>query len=207
MAISDEWRIGDAERARATGILDEAWAVGKLTRDEHSERVEAALQAHTYGDLGRLLADLGATPESVSVCASHDNAGIVRLAPGSDTDHMTCILGDAVWASGRTMAKHTTVRAFMGDSCFDLTSMAWASDHITIDLTLVMGDAIILAPDGVRIEDWVSRVLGEVKIRGLAQPGRDAPVLTLRGVNILGDVVIYGPGSKKFAKYQKKWNR
>ncbi|MGK2350956.1 DUF1707 SHOCT-like domain-containing protein [Cutibacterium sp. V947] len=207
MTIPDDWRIGDAERARASDILDEAWTLGKLTRDEHAERVEAALQARTYGDLGGLLSDLGATVGSVAVPAHPGHGEAVRIVPGPEADHMTCIMSDTVWASGRTMAKLTTVTGFMGDPCFDLTSMPWASRHITIDLTIVMCDATFLVPDGVRIEDSMSRVLGDLTVRGLSQPGLDGPVLTLRGTSILSDVDIHGPGSKKYARLRKKWNR
>ncbi|WCC79751.1 DUF1707 domain-containing protein [Cutibacterium equinum] len=207
MTVPDDWRIGDAERARATDILDNAWVEGKLTRDEHDERVEAALQARTYGDLGGLLSDLGATVENIALPAVGHQGDPVRVAPGPDTDRMICIMSDTVWASGRTMAKHTNVIGIMGDPCFDLTSMSWASRHITIDLTIFMCDATLLVPDGVRIEDSMSHVLGEVKVLGLSQPGPDAPVLTLSGTNILSDVVIFGPGSKKFAKHKKRWNR
>lgn len=207
MTISNDWRVGDAERARVTSILDEAWVVGKLTRTEHDERVEAALTARTYGDLGVLVTDLGTTVENVVSPDPRNHGEVVRIVPGPDADRMTCIMSDTTGASGRTMARRTTVTGIMGDPRFDLTSMPWASRHITIYLMLFMCGASILVPDGVRVEDSILRILGDVKVRGLSQPGRDALVLTLRGINILSDVVVHGPGSKKFAKYKDEWNR
>ncbi|MFZ0164521.1 MAG: DUF1707 domain-containing protein, partial [Trebonia sp.] len=51
-------RASDTDRERVVAMLSEAHADGRLTREEHSERSEAALTARTLGDLARLTADL-----------------------------------------------------------------------------------------------------------------------------------------------------
>lgn len=51
-------RIGDAEREDAVRRLGEHYEAGRLSSDEHGERVEEALRAKTYADLGTLFADL-----------------------------------------------------------------------------------------------------------------------------------------------------
>jgi hypothetical protein len=48
----------DADRDAAAGILSSAFAEGRLTADEHSERVRAAYGARTQDDLAGLTADL-----------------------------------------------------------------------------------------------------------------------------------------------------
>lgn len=45
------------------GVLSEAYAVGRLSRDEFDERCTAAYSARTHGELQDLTADLPARPE------------------------------------------------------------------------------------------------------------------------------------------------
>jgi hypothetical protein len=57
-ATDDRVRISDADRERATGRLRDHFAEGRLTPEELDERVTAALNARTAGDLRRVMADL-----------------------------------------------------------------------------------------------------------------------------------------------------
>ena len=51
-------RASDADRDRATALLREHHAAGRLTAEEFHERLDAALTAKTLGELDELLADL-----------------------------------------------------------------------------------------------------------------------------------------------------
>jgi hypothetical protein len=51
-------RIGDSEREDAVRRLGEHYEAGRLSADEHSERVDQALQAKTAADLDGLFTDL-----------------------------------------------------------------------------------------------------------------------------------------------------
>ncbi|MFE6224835.1 DUF1707 domain-containing protein [Streptomyces sp. NPDC057854] len=55
-----ELRVSDRERDAAVDILAAALAEGRLLPHEHAARVEAALRAHTAGELAPLTADLPA---------------------------------------------------------------------------------------------------------------------------------------------------
>jgi uncharacterized membrane protein len=54
----DNIRISDADRERVTARLRENYAEGRLTADELDERISAALNAKTFGDLRPIMADL-----------------------------------------------------------------------------------------------------------------------------------------------------
>jgi len=60
--MDEHIRVSDADRERVTSRLREHFAEGRLTSDELDERVSAALNAKTFGDLRPLMADL---PEPV----------------------------------------------------------------------------------------------------------------------------------------------
>ncbi len=56
--MDDRIRTSDADRERVTARLRDHFAEGRLTREELDERISAALNARTFGDLRRVLADL-----------------------------------------------------------------------------------------------------------------------------------------------------
>uniref|UniRef100_UPI003F49BFDA DUF1707 SHOCT-like domain-containing protein n=1 Tax=Streptomyces bacillaris TaxID=68179 RepID=UPI003F49BFDA len=59
-APADSLRASDADRDRTADILREALAEGRLTADEHAERVDLVYRAKTVGELQPLVRDLPA---------------------------------------------------------------------------------------------------------------------------------------------------
>ena len=71
--MDDSIRVSDADRDRVTAQLRDHFAAGRITPGELDERLSAALNAKTFGDLHRIMADLpgpvpaplGAAPPSL----------------------------------------------------------------------------------------------------------------------------------------------
>jgi DUF1707 SHOCT-like domain len=61
--MDDGIRVSDADRDRVTAQLRDHFGAGRITPGELDERLSAALNAKTFGDLRRIMADLpGAVP-------------------------------------------------------------------------------------------------------------------------------------------------
>ncbi|HEX6856339.1 MAG TPA: DUF1707 domain-containing protein [Streptosporangiaceae bacterium] len=56
--MDDSIRVSDADRERVTTQLRDHFAAGRITSGELDERLLAALNAKTFGDLRRIMADL-----------------------------------------------------------------------------------------------------------------------------------------------------
>ena len=56
--MDDSIRVSDADRDRVTAQLRDHFAAGRITPGELDERLSAALNATTFGDLRRIMADL-----------------------------------------------------------------------------------------------------------------------------------------------------
>lgn len=56
--MSDQLRLSDAEREQAAADLGEHYAQGRLTADEHSERLDQVWGAKTRGELPPIFRDL-----------------------------------------------------------------------------------------------------------------------------------------------------
>lgn len=79
-ARNDRIRVSDADREQVTARLREHFAQGRLTREELDERITAALNAKTFGDLRPVMADL---PEPAPVLAGGGAGPLPRgIRPG-----------------------------------------------------------------------------------------------------------------------------
>jgi hypothetical protein len=68
----------DGERDTAVRVLSEAFAEGRLTADEHGERVRAAYAARTWQVLARLTADLPEPADAAEVAVAGAAGGLDR---------------------------------------------------------------------------------------------------------------------------------
>jgi hypothetical protein len=109
-------RASDADRDRTTALLREHHAAGRLTAEEFDERMDAALNAKTVGELDDLLADLPAIDlyrlpdESLRRPAGLPHSSLVlrdrgaspaRFPPGSVAVGAWAVVGGAliaIWA-------------------------------------------------------------------------------------------------------------
>jgi hypothetical protein len=80
--MNENIRISDADRDHVVERLREHYAAGRLTSDELDERVTAALNAKTFGDMRGLMTDLP-EPETVGAAGGMGPMGGSGLA-GSD---------------------------------------------------------------------------------------------------------------------------
>ncbi len=65
-AAGPQTRASDADRDRAAGLLNAAFAEGRLTADEHGERLSAVYAARTWQQLHQLTVDLPATAGTIA---------------------------------------------------------------------------------------------------------------------------------------------
>jgi hypothetical protein len=101
-------RIGDAERDAAAAALGEHYAAGRLTKDEHDERIDQVWAAKYDGDLAPVFADLpgrgGVLATSGRSTGSKQDA-TTRMSrpparrPGPPAAHPLMLLGPIAFAA------------------------------------------------------------------------------------------------------------
>lgn len=101
-------RAGDADREVVLRVLGDAYADGRLSRDEHDDRASRVAAARTFGDLRPILADLVPTTPAVVSAGSE----LVNARP-EDLQRMAV----REWESDRRSA----ILAFIGP-----TLICWA---------------------------------------------------------------------------------
>ena len=89
MTIPDSIRVSDADRDRVTAQLRDHFAAGRITPGELDERLSAALNAKTFGDLPPNAQAYVRRVEELSRCT----VSAIGVGPGRD---QTLVLRDLV---------------------------------------------------------------------------------------------------------------
>jgi hypothetical protein len=178
-------RISDADRDRAASVLANALAEGRLTADEHAERLDAIFAAKTHADLAPLVRDLpGAAAELASPAAPY--ASPARA--GGRRNQVVAVFGGAsrkgLWQVPATMG---AVSVF-GDIELDLRQATLAAGAASIRVTTVFGTTRITVPPEMHVVDdgWALFGGREIPPDTEESAGPSAPVLRVSGVSIFG---------------------
>lgn len=200
----DQLRCADQDRELVARVLNNAYAEGRLTFDEHADRIATAYDAKTFGDLDVLTADLlPRDPRGAAQPAAPapQQAGDVAI-PGAFTG-ANAILSTQKSGSISTVASDLSLNSWLGEVRLDLVGATFASRHTTVHVGVLMGEVKIRVPEGVEVNtSQITNVMAETKVDGVA-PHPDGIVLTLVGTVIMGEVTVLGPRIAKQRKYEK----
>ncbi|MBQ1000967.1 DUF1707 domain-containing protein [Streptomyces sp. RK62] len=185
-APAAELRASDADRDRITDILRDALAEGRLTADEHAERVEGVLAARTVGELEAFIRDLPAGhPRRVAPAAPLPAPGPV---PADADDHVVAVFSSAVrkgrWRAGRRIHAY----AVFGSVEIDLSEALFQYQHIVIRAWSVFGSVEVRVPENVSLRGTGGGVLGAFEVDHLDAEDPDAPVVHIDGWAVLGSI-------------------
>ena len=188
-------RASDSDRDRVADQLREALAEGRLTAEEHAERLDAVYQAKTYAELAPIVHDLPATggvgPPGGSPGAS--SGPVVRddlPPPHAGTPNIVAIFGGAE-RSGRWLVEPATnVVAVFGGIELDLRQAVLSRREVTINVVAIMGGVNVTVPPGVRVANSVAAILGDASVPPEETIDPDAPVIRLTGFALFGGVSV-----------------
>lgn len=196
--LPDNLRAGDADRARVTEQLDVAYAEGRLTFDEHQQRVDRALAARTFGDLLPLTADLTAQghqglalPPDAPAPSPYDRPYGVRIDTShqSPADTAVAIFSGTERAGIHRVPATTNAIAIFGGIEFDLSEAILEARTVTFNVGVAFGGVKITVPPGVRVVNRAVPLFGGVSSKArTADPS--APTIILQGLVLFGGVEV-----------------
>jgi hypothetical protein len=183
-------RASDTDRERVVALLGEAMTDGRLTADEHAERVQRAFTARTLGELAELTTDL-AVP----------SAQPVRLDTGRT---ISGIFGPARRDGRWVVPENLTVTAMFGEVEVDFTQAILQASRVQVYATVFGGRLRLIVPDGVSVIVSGHMVLG--RRRGSTPPPVSAgmPVIEVKALVLGGELAVRTPPkSRRFRLFSR----
>ncbi|MDT7841015.1 DUF1707 SHOCT-like domain-containing protein [Streptomyces justiciae] len=190
-AAATDLRASDADRDRVADILREALAEGRLTADEHAERVEGVLAAKTVGELDVFIQDLPAAHErretatTYAVAPNRPTAGAVPVDPD---ENVVAVFSTAVrkgrWRAGRRIHAY----AIFGSVEIDLSEALFEYQQVVVKAISVFGSIEVRVPENVSLRGTGGGVLGNFEVHTLDAADPEAPVVYVDGWAVLGNI-------------------
>lgn len=189
-------RASDADREHIVQLLGTAYSEGRLSADEHSERVEFAYASRTMEELRPLVADL---PVEFSSAVKPTGSGPTDLASfGPSGDAVVAVFSEAK-RTGRWLVRNGLhVRALFGSVELDLTEAVLEQREIAITANALFGEVILRVPDGVIVHDQGTALFGSRKASvGEVSFTPETPVIRVFGTALFGNVESKRPKRKR----------
>jgi hypothetical protein len=192
-------RASDTDREQVATLLSTAYAEGRLTREEHDERVDHLMAAKTFDDLIPITRDLVVvgTPSAVATPQPTSRFTIDTTGQNPDSDKMIAIFG-GVTRSGRwRVRKNIQALALFGGMDLDLRNAIFEAPVVEISGFWCFGGLDIKVPEGIDVRDQTAGVFGGTDIRDIGDPAPGAPTLVIKGMTLFGGVTVRGPKANK----------
>lgn len=180
-------RVSDAERDDVAGVLADAFATGRLSPVEHTERLAAVYAAKTVADLAPLTGDL---PDP----APRTGAG---LPPERERQAVTAV-GSKVLRRGKvSLGRTTALTARFGALVVDLRDAVFPGREITLDVTACCGKLFVHVPENSYVIDEGEVLFSKRSVSGGAPgdaSGGEGPVIRITGRALFSKVLILRGG-------------
>ncbi|MEU8463729.1 DUF1707 domain-containing protein [Streptomyces sp. NPDC029003] len=186
-------RASDADRDRIADILGQALAEGRLTAEEHHERLDSLYAVKTVGELEVLVRDL---PAGAAAAADASRqafpAPVPAAAGGGPVETVVAVFSSSARKGRWRPGARTRAVSVFGDITVDLTEAVFEQQVTEINVTAVLGNVEVLVPENVTLRGYGSGVLGNFEVRGEgASADPQAPVVIVRGFALLGNIEAY----------------
>jgi hypothetical protein len=172
-------RVSDADREQAVIALREHLLAGRLTLEEFSGRVEAALRARLGGELARVREDL---PEVF----------VEAAGSGRKPARFTAALFGHVARGGRLRLRGWTFAASaFGDLDFDLREATIDRRQTAVTVLAAFGNVDVYVPEGVNVDVSGIALFGHRRDWGRDAGRPDSPAVQVRVLGFAGTIDVW----------------
>ncbi|TCC16591.1 DUF1707 SHOCT-like domain-containing protein [Kribbella speibonae] len=203
-------RASDIDRDQVVDVLREALMSGRLTQEEHAERLEQTLEAKTLGELEPITRDLvvPGQPMPVAQPAPAASTSLVPIEepadPDSSFDTMVAIFGGGERKGRWRVKRRTNAFAVFGGHDLDMTNAVFEGREVTIWAFAVFGGIDITVPEGVTVRNEGVGIFGGFGARGSDDPDPNAPVVVVKGLALFGGVGGQSSAKRHGKKHKPK---
>jgi Domain of unknown function (DUF1707) len=195
-------RASDADRDQVANLLSTAYAEGRLTMEEHEERVSQLMAARTFDELIPITRDLVVigTPSPLATPQPSNRFTIDTAGQSPEPDKMIAIFGGVTRTGRWRVRKHTQALALFGGIDLDLRDAIFEAPVVDISGLWCFGGLDIKVTEGIEVRDQTSGIFGGTDVSNIGDPAPGAPTLVIKGVSLFGGVSVRGPKPGKRRK-------
>lgn len=194
-------RASDTDRGHIQEALSQAYADGRLNREEFDERSQQLWQLRTLAELEQLTHDLGSSTGHALAMARTANLPTRNLVTGTPGARVTVsLMGYSARSGHWTCPPRHVVSATMGGITLDLTEADFTAHHTQILCFAVMGKIEILVPDDLDVRTDGVGLMGGFD----GSLHRDAPSNALAGAPVVHIGGLALMGGIKVTRFSRK---
>jgi hypothetical protein len=199
---SGNLRASDADREQVANLLSTAYTEGRLTREEHAERIDQLMTAKTFDDLILITRDLVVvgTADPVPARQTTSRFTIDTASQNSEADKMIAIFGGVNRKGRWRVRKNIQALTLFGGMDLDLRDAIFEAPLVEISGFWCFGGLDIKVPEGIEVQDQTAGIFGGTDVRDIGDPAPGAPTLVIKGVTLFGGVSVRGPKPNKKPK-------
>ncbi|MEU9620056.1 MULTISPECIES: DUF1707 domain-containing protein [unclassified Streptomyces] len=197
-------RASDADRDRIADILREAMAEGRLTAEEHAERVDAVYRAKTVGELEPLVRDLPAPSGASRPAAATAMGASGQEGPTGPAENLVAIFSSSTRRGRWRVGGRTNAFALFGGVEIDLTEALFGQRLTVINATSIFGSIEIKVPENISLRGSGTGVFGNFEVATLESVDPEAPVVVVNGYSVFGSVEAKPKRGKFIADLQDR---
>ena len=190
-------RASDADRDQVATLLSTAYAEGRLSKDEHDERLERLMAARTFDELIPITHDLVVT--SIHPSPPTSDIAIDAAHAADEPDRHIAVFGGVSRSGEWRVRRKTQSFAMFGGMDLDMRNAIFEGPVVEIAGFWCFGGLDIRVPDGIHVRDQTGGIFGGTDVRDLTEPVDGAPTLVIKGLTLFGGVTVRGsrPHGKK----------
>jgi len=176
-------------------VLSTAYAEGRLTREEHDERLSQVMAARTFEELIPLTQDLvytGAAPAPAPSTNPQSSALLDTTSPNPEPDRMVAVFGGSSRKGKWRVRRKIEAYALFGGQDLDMREATFESPVTEISGFWCFGGMEIKVPEGIEVHDQVMGIFGGTDISKVGDHAPGAPILVIKGVALFGGVSVKG---------------
>ena len=199
-AAGGSLRASDADRDQVAGLLGAAYAEGRLTHEEHDERLERVVGARTFDDLIPLTADLVPLDATPAAVASTPSTFVVGTGSNTEVDRMVAVFGGVERKGRWRMRARSQATAVFGGVDLDLREADFDAPVVELTVQACFGGVDIKVPAGINVRTETVNILGGTDVKNLGEPVEGAPTLVIKGIVLFGGVEVKGPRPRRWGR-------
>ncbi|MGI3782640.1 MAG: DUF1707 SHOCT-like domain-containing protein, partial [Janthinobacterium lividum] len=200
VSSSGSLRASDGDRDQVAALLSAAYAEGRLTHEEHDERLEQVLTARTFDDLISLTTDL-VPLDPVPTTVSFARPRLVGGQGGSsEPDRMVAVFGGVERRGRWRVRARTHILAVFGGVDLDLREADFDAPVVELNVQTCFGGVDLKVPAGITVRNETVNIFGGTEVKNVGEPVEGAPTLVIKGTVLFGGVTVKGPRQRLFGR-------